>query len=333
LFTGQRWDPPLLFAYTRHRCYHAKLGRFLQIDPEPDQVNPYQYCMSRPIVCTDPFGLRPWSNGSINVLGWRRWTPAYWEFDDPNPVPKIINTGNGNVLITHDWSNYAWGNWQKSTLNRENELTVRIGKYRWTCVWKERAWFQVYAKGNASLAIRTSARVSPTVVGKLNATMKYLPALPRAQLLRKALSDVKPELFAQIQASTRILRSKIIWRESHMIYFWRMDSAAACTCTKSATTYSFPLGLRIRHRDSGWVAYPDGTSRKFFGETSLRGVLEGRQCIRSIVVTGKDSRELMKKIKGAYWFEGDPRVPNSIRVWFRQPCPISLLEHLPPYRP
>ncbi len=115
--------------------------------------------------------------------------------------------------------------------------------------------------------------------------------------------------------------------------FLQTDSAAACTCTKSATTHSFPLRLRIRHRDSGWFAYPDGTSRKFFSETSLRRVLEGRQCVRSIVVTGPDSRELMKKIKGAYWFEGDPRVPHRIRVWFRQPRPIPLLKHLPPYRP
>lgn len=62
-FTGREWDEEADLYYYRARYYDPSIGRFLQKDPAPGQlndpgsfVNAYSYVQNRPTIATDPSG-------------------------------------------------------------------------------------------------------------------------------------------------------------------------------------------------------------------------------------------------------------------------------------
>jgi RHS repeat-associated protein len=60
LFAGYRFDPESALYNVRNRVYHPTLGRWLQRDPlsyDAGSMDLYEYCLSAPIVNTDPMGL------------------------------------------------------------------------------------------------------------------------------------------------------------------------------------------------------------------------------------------------------------------------------------
>jgi len=57
-FTGEQVDANGL-VYLRARYYQPGMGRFLNMDPSRQEMNPYQYGFSNPIDYTDPSGLIP----------------------------------------------------------------------------------------------------------------------------------------------------------------------------------------------------------------------------------------------------------------------------------
>jgi RHS repeat-associated protein len=57
-FTGEQVDANGL-VYLRARYYAPGMGRFFQMDPSRQEVNPYQYGFSNPLYYTDPSGLCP----------------------------------------------------------------------------------------------------------------------------------------------------------------------------------------------------------------------------------------------------------------------------------
>ncbi|MEW5937330.1 MAG: RHS repeat-associated core domain-containing protein [Candidatus Thermoplasmatota archaeon] len=62
LFTGREYDWQTGIYYYRARSYDAKLGRFLQRDPEGmvDGANMYVYCQNDPVNRVDPSGTAGW---------------------------------------------------------------------------------------------------------------------------------------------------------------------------------------------------------------------------------------------------------------------------------
>jgi len=58
-FCGYRYDPESALYHVRNRMYHATLGRWLQRDPlgYVDGMSLYEYCGSRPVTGSDPWGL------------------------------------------------------------------------------------------------------------------------------------------------------------------------------------------------------------------------------------------------------------------------------------
>ena len=57
-FTGEYGDTNGLL-YLRARYYAPSQGRFFQLDPSRQEVNPYQYSSSNPLKFTDPSGFSP----------------------------------------------------------------------------------------------------------------------------------------------------------------------------------------------------------------------------------------------------------------------------------
>ena len=59
LYTGRQYDPETGLQYSRNRCYHPVLGRFISRDPAGYRggINLYEYVGDDPLVRTDPYGL------------------------------------------------------------------------------------------------------------------------------------------------------------------------------------------------------------------------------------------------------------------------------------
>ena len=64
-YTGHMWDPVLEAYYARARMYDSADRRFMAVDPvkgllaNPQSLAQFTYCLSNPILYTDPFGLAP----------------------------------------------------------------------------------------------------------------------------------------------------------------------------------------------------------------------------------------------------------------------------------
>jgi RHS repeat-associated protein len=60
LYAGYRWDAAIRHFQVRHRVYNATVGTWLTRDPlkTAATLHLYEYCNSRPIRASDPFGLR-----------------------------------------------------------------------------------------------------------------------------------------------------------------------------------------------------------------------------------------------------------------------------------
>ncbi len=59
MYCGYRYDTATSLIDVRHRVFHARVGGWVQRDPleYSDTNSLYQYCRSRPVTLTDPFGL------------------------------------------------------------------------------------------------------------------------------------------------------------------------------------------------------------------------------------------------------------------------------------
>jgi RHS repeat-associated protein len=55
-YVGEQTDSSGLI-YLRARFYNPSTGRFLNMDPSRQEMNPYQYAVSNPVMYTDPSGL------------------------------------------------------------------------------------------------------------------------------------------------------------------------------------------------------------------------------------------------------------------------------------
>jgi RHS repeat-associated protein len=99
LFTGREYLYTLGIYDYRHRKYHPRLGRFMQVDPigfKGDSLNLYRYCRSNPVNRTDPLGL----DSSIYLIR------DYQDRDAPGDYiiydrGKRIDGGRANVNPFH----------------------------------------------------------------------------------------------------------------------------------------------------------------------------------------------------------------------------------------
>ena len=55
-YTGQEREEALGLMYYGARFYMPEIGRFLEVDPAREFVNPYSYVGNRPVIATDPSG-------------------------------------------------------------------------------------------------------------------------------------------------------------------------------------------------------------------------------------------------------------------------------------
>ena len=74
LFTGREYFFSFGIYDYRHRVYHPKLGRFLQLDPkgfDAGDMNLFRYCDDDPVDRTDPTGL--YTTSSLTSFGGGQW--------------------------------------------------------------------------------------------------------------------------------------------------------------------------------------------------------------------------------------------------------------------
>jgi RHS repeat-associated protein len=63
-FAGEYTDANRL-VFLRARYYNPTMGRFFQLDPSRQEMNPYQYTLGNPVKYTDPSGKSPYVNCSV----------------------------------------------------------------------------------------------------------------------------------------------------------------------------------------------------------------------------------------------------------------------------
>jgi RHS repeat-associated protein len=84
-FTGEYTDANGLL-FLRARYYNPLAGRFFQMDPSRQEMNPYQYSMGNPILYTDPSGNKAgvpsWGEAyPVQPPGCETWIPKWWDED------------------------------------------------------------------------------------------------------------------------------------------------------------------------------------------------------------------------------------------------------------
>ncbi|MCR9145521.1 MAG: DUF4214 domain-containing protein [bacterium] len=124
-YRGREWDRESATYYYRHRTYDPALGRFLQPDPAPGQqnrplsmFNRYAYAWNNPLRYSDPLGLHPGQQQSVQPPPRRNRSvptgiprdddPIWNQTSDGNPTEDVPSSGSASTASWWDLWDFSW---------------------------------------------------------------------------------------------------------------------------------------------------------------------------------------------------------------------------------